>query len=80
MHELFKNWLYRYTHDKSHLGAFDRALSKDLMGHVYVLYMRWDNAEFGKRACAEVGLRRLTVGGQGMILDDLHTGVSELRT
>lgn len=48
------------------------------MGRVYALYKVWKNADSRERAFAEVGLRRLILGEEGMILDKRQTGVLEL--
>lgn len=79
MHQVFKRWLERNTHQDSHLTAVERALAKDWMGRVYALYTIWSKGDSRERACSEVGLRRLVLGEEGMILNELLTGATQLR-
>ena len=49
------------------------------MGRVFELYKIWENGESRERACSELGLRRLIIGEDSMILDERQDRVSELR-
>ena len=79
MHQVFKRWLERNTHQDSHLTAVERALAKDWMGRVYALYMIWCKGNSRERACSEVCLCRLTLGEEGMILDDRQQNVGDFQ-
>lgn len=69
-HRVFKEWLEIYLHEDAHLKAVERALSRDCLGRLYVLYKRWDSSEGRERECAEVGLRRLLLGEDGILIDE----------
>ena len=79
MHQVFKKWLERNTHENSHLSAVQRALTRDWMGRVFALYKVWQGGDSRERACSELGLRRLILGEHGMILDERQEGVTDFR-
>ena len=79
MHQVFKGWLERNTHQDSHLTAVERALMMDWMGRVYALYKVWEKGETSERACSELGLRRLVMGEEACVLDDRQDDVRDLK-
>ena len=79
MHQVFKRWLERNTHQNSHLTAVERALAKELMGRLFALYSTWMSGDSNERLCSEVGLRRLILGEEGMILDERQSGAESLQ-
>ena len=79
MHQVFKGWLERNPHQDSHLTAVERALTRDWNGRVFALFKIWEGGSSRERACAEVGLRRLLLGEEGMHLNERDHEASEVR-
>ena len=79
MHQVFKRWLEKNSHDDSHITAMERALTRDWMGRVYSLYKIWEQGNSRERACAELGLRRLLLGEEAIIIDERLMGATELK-
>jgi len=70
MHRTFKQWLETNTNADAHITAVERALARDWLGRLYSLYDCWSTADKQERACAELGLRRLILGEESVLLDD----------
>ena len=79
MHQVFKGWLEKNTHQDSHLSAVERALARDWTGRVFALFKIWEGGTSRERACSELGLRRLLLGEEGMHLDERQAGVTEFK-
>ena len=79
MHQAFKTWLERNPHQDSHITAVERALTTDWSGRVYALFKIWEGGTSRERACAELGLRRLLLGEEGMHLNERDHDASEFR-
>ena len=57
MHQVFKGWLEKNTHQTSHISAVERALARDWTGRVYALFKVWEgvavvSVHAAKSACA----------------------------
>ena len=63
MHQFFKGWLEKNVHQDSHISVVERAITKDWMGRFFALYSTWEKGTPRERACSEIGLRRLLLGG-----------------
>jgi len=79
LHQVFKKWLPKSTHQNCHISAVERALSCDWAGRVYTLFRIWESGTSRERACCEVGLRRLLVGEEMMLMDESEEKVSDLK-
>ena len=78
MHQVFKQWLEKNTHQNAHISAVERALTRDWMGRVSALYKIWEHGDSRERACSEIGLRRLIMGEESWDLDERQVDTSEL--
>jgi len=76
MHRTFKQWLETNTNADAHITAVERALTRDWLGRIYSLYECWSTADKKERACAEVGLRRLILGEESVVLDESEPEVA----
>ena len=79
MHQVFKKWLQKSTHQNCHISAVERALTGDWAGRVFALFKIWEGGTSRERACSEIGLRRLFLGEEGLIMDERQDGVSEMK-
>jgi len=70
VHRTFKEWLEVNTHADAHLTAMERALGRDWLGRIHALYMCWTHGNRRERDCAEIGLRRLFLGVEGLEVDE----------
>lgn len=58
MHQVFKHWLEKDTHDTSHLTSVGRSLARDWLGRLYSNYSCWKKTDGLERQCAELSFRR----------------------
>ena len=65
-HQIFKRWLLTNTHTDGHLTGMEKALARDWMWRLSSLYKIWTHGDGRTKAQAEVGLRRLLMGEDGM--------------
>ena len=79
MHQVFKKWLQKSTHQNCHISAVERALTGDWAGRLFALFKIWESGTSRERACSEIGLRRLFLGEEGMLMDESQEGVSEMK-
>ena len=79
MHQVFKRWLEKSTHQDSHLTAVERALARDWSGRVASLFNIWQAGTSRERACSELGLRRLLLGEDAVHLSERQHDVSAFK-
>lgn len=77
MHQVFKGWLEKDTHDSSHITAVERALVRAWMGRVFASYSYWVKSSGVGRDCAELTLRRLLLGEEAARVDVTGTTLEE---
>ena len=65
-HQLFKRWLVQNTHTDAHLTGMERAIGRDWMWRLSSMYRLWKDGDASVRSQADVGLRRILMGEEGM--------------
>ena len=78
VHRTFKEWLEVNTHADAHLTGVERALGRDWLGRLHSLYMYWKHGSKRERDCAEIGLRRLLLGVEGLEVDETREEGAQL--
>ena len=72
-HQTFKTWLCNNTHSNVHISAVDRAIGKDWMRRVAVLFNIWKHGDAEDAEPAERGLRRMFLGEEALSMEsDIH--------
>ena len=74
-HQQFKKWLANSTGTDAHLTAMEKALGRDWLWRLSALYMTITNGTPDSVGRAEMGLRRLVLGEEGVAADlSTHAG------
>ena len=69
-HQLFKRWLMQNKHANAHLTGMEKALVRDWTWRMSTLYKMWKRGDNRIKRQAELGLRRVLMGEDGMRVDD----------
>ena len=65
-HQTFKRWLVQNTHADAHISGMEKTLVRDWMWRLSSLYNLWKTGDNCTKSQAEIGLRRLLMGEEGM--------------
>ena len=82
-HTVFKQWLQNNTHADVHLTAVEKAVGRDWLWRLSVLYGMWLKEGPEEASKAEIVLRRILLGEEGVQIDTVSPSgqqlVSDLR-